>query len=184
VSSEIFKRASQVAASVLLSAALLTACASGSGGDDSLTLAETKSPAQLLRNEAANRVPADQVEAIIKSQDESTSCRTVETDPDGLLRSWHSAVRFQLVNDASVDPDAVLETLVNSFVDDGWTRGSFGVETIVELTQTNSETTIHVSVSRPDPDGGAQIQLAVAGPCVMTDGRESAEVTSLGDVNE
>lgn len=184
MASEFSKRALQAAAIAVLSAAVLTACASGTGGEDSLTLAATKSPAQLLRNEAADRVPAEQVEAIIKSQDESTSCRTVETDPDGLLRSWRSAVRFQLVNDSSVDPDAVLETLVNSFVDDGWSRGSFGVETIVELTRTDSETTILVSVSRPDPNEGAQIQLAVAGPCVMTDGRESAEVTSLGDVHE
>ena len=181
---EIFKRASQAAVSVLLSAALLAGCASGSEGEETLTLVETKSPAQLLRNEAANRVPAEQVEAIIKSQDESTSCRTVETDPEGLLRSWRSGVRFQLVNDASVDPDDVLDTLVNSFVDDGWDRGSFGVETIVELTRAGSETNIHVSVSRPDPSAGAEIQLVVAGPCVMTDGRDSEEVTSLGDVHE
>ena len=181
---DFLKLASRAVAIAGLSAALLTGCGSGSGDGDSLTLAATKSPAQLLRNEAANRVPAEHVESIIKSQDESTSCRTVETDPEGLLRSWRSAVRIQLVNDASVDPDAVLETLVTSFVDDGWDRGSYGVETIIELTRDGSETNIHVSVSQPDESVGAEIQLVVAGPCVMTDGRDSDEVTSLGDVHE
>ena len=162
--------------------AVLSACSAES--NQPLTLAQSKSPVQLLRNEAAGRVPADVVERVIREQDGSTACRTPETDPEGLLRSWRSIIRFELRRDASVDPQGVVDGLATSFVDDGWSQGTFGVASIVELTRPNSETQIHLSMKLPDEgaEAGGEVQLAVSGPCVMTLGAESSEVTQLGEV--
>ena len=169
---------------MVLLGAVLAACSSES--DQVITLADTKSPVQLLRNEAAGRVPTDAVEQVLLEQDESTSCRTPETDPDGLLRSWRSIIRFELRNDGTVDPQGVIDELASTFVDDGWSKGSFGVASIIELTRPNSETQIHLSLALPDEDAetGGEVQLAVSGPCVMTPGATSSEVTQLGAVGD
>ena len=163
----------------------LTGCvaAAPAGGQ---TLADTKSPVQLLRNEAANRIPADLVADILNTQDDSTNCRTPETDPEGLLRSWRSIIRFQLVYGDSVDVTAVVDDLAESFVDQGWDRGIYGTASIIELTRSGSETNIHISTKKPDDEkqAGAEVQLAVAGPCVMTAGKDSAEVLKLGKVDD
>lgn len=157
----------------------LVGCADAGGGQ---SLADTKSPVQLLRNEAASRIPVDLVEKVLVQQDESTACRTTETDPEGLLRSWRSIVRLQLRYDEAIDPQSVIEELADSFVDDGWDQGTFGVASIIELTRGGSETQIHISMSGADQEAesGAEVQLAVSGPCVMTAGADSDEVTKLG----
>jgi hypothetical protein len=154
-----------------------------SSASDTATLAETKSPVQLLRNEAASRIPEAQIIEILNTQDESTSCRTPESDPDGLQRSWRSIIRFQLVYQADVD--AIVDDLVASFVDQGWDEGIYGTAAIVELTRAGSETNIHISSKKSNDDEqvGAEMQLAVAGPCVMTDGKTSDEVIKLGPVD-
>ena len=172
------------AIAVALVAGMLTACADPSG--DVLSLVETKSPVQLLRNEAASRVPTDLVKDVIKEQDGSTPCRTVETDPDGLLRSWRSVLRLELQNDTAVDPQAVIDDLASSFVDDGWEQGSFGVVSIIDLRRPGSETQIHISMSDADQEAGAgaEVQLTVSGPCVMTAGATSDEVTQLGELGD
>lgn len=174
----------RVAVIATVAVALLSACAQASTTPAQLTLAETKSPVQLLRNEAASRVPAEAIEGIVKQQDRSTACRTSETDPKGLERSWRSTVRFELKDSPSVDPQSVVDELAESFVDDGWTKGSFGVATIVELTRPGSETKIHISMSPGNEDAAtaAAVQLVVSGPCVMTAGAESHEVLDLGPV--
>ena len=175
----------RAAALAALTAALLSGCAD-TASTDALTLAETKSPVQLLRNEAASRVPEGLVEQILVSQDESTNCRTPETDPDGLLRSWRSTIRFQLVYGDTVDAKAIVDDLTASFVDQGWDEGIYGTASIIELTRAGSETNIHISTKKPNADEslGAEIQLAVAGPCVMTEGKTSGEVTALGPVDD
>jgi hypothetical protein len=167
---------------VALLAGALSGCAGSSDGTP--TLVETKSPVQLLRNEAASRLPTDLVEGVVAEQDGSTACRTVETDPEGLLRSWRSVVRFELRKDEAIDPQAVIDDLASSFVADGWHQGTFGVASIIELTRAGSETQIHISMSEPDADAdaGGEVQLTVSGPCVMTAGAESDEVTQLGVV--
>ena len=169
---------------VALLTTLLSACADSSGGAP--TLVETKSPVQLLRNEAASRLPTELVKGVVKEQDGSTACRTVETDPEGLLRSWRSVVRFELRNDAAIDPQAVIDELASSFVDDGWDQGTFGVASIIELTRAGSETQIHISMTNADEEAGAggEVQLTVSGPCVMTEGATSDEVTRLGVVSD
>lgn len=169
---------------VALLAGALSGCADSSS--DAPTLVETKSPVQLLRNEAASRVPTELVTGVVKEQDGSTACRTVETDPDGLLRSWRSVVRFELKNDDAIDPQAVIDELAASFVDDGWDQGSFGVASIIELTRGESQTQIHISMSDANEQtgSGGEVQLTVSGPCVMTAGATSDEVTRLGAVSD
>ena len=168
----------------MLVVAVLSACTSAPTTPAQLTLVETKSPVQLLRNEAVSRVPADDIEGIVKQQDESTACRTPETDPKGLQRLWRSTVRFELKDDPSVDPQSVIDELAASFVDDGWAQGTFGVATIIELTRPGSETKIHISLSPGNEaaETAAAVQLSVSGPCVMTAGAESKEVLDLGSV--
>ena len=175
----------RIAGLAVLTALLMSGC-SDTTSSDAPTLAETKSPVQLLRNEAASRVQESQIDQVLKTQDESTSCRTPETDPDGLSRSWRSVSRLQLVYSTSVEVSAVVDNLAESFVKQGWDRGTYGTASIIELTREGSETNIHISFKRADDEAqtGAEVQIAVAGPCVMTAGRTSDEVTKLGPVDD
>lgn len=152
----------------------LAACSEEKTG---LTLAETKSPVQLLRNEAASRVPAGLVGEVENSSDSSESCRTAEADPEGLQRAWKSSVRIVLTPEAELD--LVLSKFYVSFREDGWEQGTYGSDTIVEFTRDGSIANIHIT-SREAKDGApAELQVQVAGPCVMTDGEGSDEVTRL-----
>lgn len=153
----------------------LTACAGDA--DTGLTLAQTKSPVQLLRNEAASRVPAGLVAEVENSSDASENCRTAEADPEGLQRSWKSSVRILLTPDA--DWDLVLSKFYVSFREDGWDQGTYGSDTIVEFTRDGSLATIHISGKAPKDGAAGELQVQVAGPCVMTDGEGSPEVTKL-----
>ena len=160
----------------------LTACAGESEAPDAstMTLAQTKSPAQLLRNEAASRIPDTIVDEVAQSTDESTACETVEQDPDGLLRKWDSSVRVVLSEEGGEDVSAIVEDLVASFTDQGWARGSHG-GSIIKLTSETSPTTIHISSVAANAEKGTTsiVQLKASGPCVTTEGTESAEVVDL-----
>jgi len=146
-----------------------------------LTLAETKAPVQLLRNEAANRIPAKFVDDILATKDMSSACQTEETDPEGLVRSWRSSVRIALKNDDSVKVDSIVKALNATFIKQGWKQGSYGAATIVELTSDTSAVVIHISTkaATPEAGAGAEIQIQTGGPCVETAGTDSDEVTSL-----
>jgi hypothetical protein len=144
------------------------------------SLGETKSPVQLLRNAAASRIADANVEEILLSQDLSTACQTPETDPEGLLRAWRSTIRLKLTMDAPA-VGSITDDLVASFVEQGWTEGTYGSASIIELTRGSSPTNIHISTTEADEDAGeaAEIQIQVAGPCVPTDGADSQEVRKL-----
>jgi len=168
-----------LAVSVALSACSPAAEPTGKYPD--LSLAETKSPVQLLRNEAASRIPESVIEEVVHSQDVSTNCMTPETDPDGLIRSWDSSVRVTINAENGADVQGIVDDLSASFVEQGWEKGTFGVASIIDLSSETSPVSIHVSVSKPDAEtgeGGA-IQLTASGPCVETDGAESDEVLNL-----
>jgi len=168
-----------LAVSVALSACSPTEAPTGKYPD--LSLAETKSPVQLLRNEAASRIPEAVIEEVIHSQDVSTNCMTEETDPDGLIRSWDSSVRVMINAENGEDVQGIVDDLAASFVEQGWEKGTFGVASIIDLSSETSPVSIHVSVSKADAEtgeGGA-IQLTASGPCVETDGAESDEVINL-----
>lgn len=142
-----------------------------------MTLAQSKSPVQLLRNEAASRVPAALVAEVENVSDGSTNCRSAEVDPDGLERSWKSSVRIVLVPDA--DLEMMLSKLYVSFLEDGWEQGTFGSDSIVEFTRDDSVANIHITARAASDDKPAEVQVQVAGPCVTTDGEGSDEVVKL-----
>ena len=154
-----------------------------------MTLGETKSPVQLLRNEAAGRIPEELTDGIVKSSDQSTNCITPESDPDGLIRSWDSSVRIAIAPEHGAEVQDIVDELAESFVAQGWKKDTFGVASIIDLSSEKSFVAIHVSATKADAEtgeGGA-IQLVASGPCVETDGRESTEVINLGgrgDVKE
>jgi hypothetical protein len=145
-----------------------------------LSLAETKSPTQLLRNEAASRIPVEFIEVVDHAQDLSKGCQTPERDPEGLIRSWNSSVRVSLKSERGAQLDTIVDELVKSFELQGWDRGTFGGATIIELTSSDSPVNIHISSVQPDDSGaGAKIQLSAGGPCVETDGADSDEILQL-----
>ena len=173
---------------VALSLAALTACASQSGGTAdtataTLTLAQTKSPVQLLRNEAANRIDEFIVETINETEDLSAPCKTAEADPLGLERSWTSSVEVSLKAGSAWRAAIVADELVASFEEQGWiaSRGAPSAVTYTGLKSENSAATIGLTVTSEDLAAGtpAKLQITTKGPCVTTGGAESDEVKRL-----
>lgn len=164
-----------VAASVALGLVLtLGACTASE--PTGLTLAQSKSPVQLLRNETASRIPAGLVAEVTNSSDGSVNCRTPETDPEGLSRQWKSSARITLTPEA--DLALVMSKLFISFREDGWDQGTYGTATIIEFTKPDSVANIHITTSEKDGEA-TEVQVQVAGPCVMTGGATSDEVVKL-----
>jgi len=177
-----------------LTFATLTACASqpgggaGTGTAAALTLAQTKSPVQLLRNEAADRIDEFIVETVNETEDVSTPCKTAEADPLGLERSWTSSVEVSIKAGSAWRADIVADELVASFEAQGWvaSRGAPSAVTYTGLKSETSTATIGLSVTHEDPAAGtpAKLQITTKGPCVMTGGAESDEVVKLAEKAE
>jgi hypothetical protein len=158
------------AAIVLLLA--LTGCTAAPA---ELTLVETKSTVQLLRNETATRVPKDVLLSVVKSEDRSEAC-----DIGDPIRSWRSSVTLNISAQRAQEARQLWADLVASYVDEGWRQGNVGDREAV-LTTTESVATIDILVTEDaDRDGdGASIIVLVTGPCVTTDGYDSDEVAQL-----
>ncbi len=142
-----------------------------------VSLAQTKSTVQLLRNDAASRVDEALVDIVLGSGDLSVACESEADDPDGTIRSWESTARLRLQLDTDLD-DAV-DTVVQSYVDEGWTASGSGART--ELSRANLYSSV-VIVATPQDDElehGPEISIALAGPCVVTEGQSSSEVRTL-----
>ena len=157
-----------------------------------IALADTKSPAQLLRNEATGRLPAGVVDEILESEDKSVACLSEADDPGGLIRSWHSTADVTIVDDGTVDVSMLVNDLVASFVDQGWTVRTLGgnASTTSKLLESDSSLAdMQISGLVPNPDQASTaleqsvtqltVQIQVHGPCVRTDGPKSDEVISL-----
>lgn len=187
---------SRIAGLVLVAVAIggLSACASpGStvpGDYPDVSLTDTKSPAQLLRNEAANRIPADVIDEIIESEDVSVACLSEQDDPEGTIRSWHSTADV-LIKDGN-DVKQLTKDLAASFEEQGWTSRNLGgnVNVVSKLLESDeSLADIQVSGFEPNPDQGTTgledaveqltVQVQVHGPCVRTGGADSDEVKTL-----
>ena len=182
------------AASLVVALALtLAGCASADTADTrTATLATTKSPVQLLRNEAAGRIPPAVIETVTETEDTSIACLDEDQDPDGLSRSWHSGAQV-LVEDASAwRVDAVVDGVADSFVEQGWVARPLGGSATTRVILLSSETSpaeIELTATRPDPDASpastvaavdaVSIGLSVHGPCVDTDGPDSDAVKKL-----
>lgn len=183
-------------ATAALAVILLGACAAPGatvpGDYPDVSLADTKSPAQLLRNETVNRLPADVIDQIIESEDTSVPCLSEKDDPTGSVRSWHSTADVLIVDNGAVDMQALVNALIASFEEQGWTARSLGGSASVTSKLIESETSladIQVAGYKPNDTIASTsleqktdqytIQIQVHGPCVRTDGTDSDEVTVL-----
>ncbi len=184
-------------ATAVLALTLLSACStpqpnSVPGDYPDVSLAETKSPAQLLRNEAANRLPAEVIDQIIESEDVSVACLSEKDDPQGLIRSWHSTADVLIIDDGVVDTSSLVNDLSASFEEQGWTARSLGGNASVTSKLLESDTSLAdiqiagynindtmASTGLEQKVEQTTVQIQVHGPCVRTAGADSDEVTGL-----
>jgi len=143
------------------------------------TLSTTKGPAQLLRNEVADRVPPATVDQIADPIDESIAC-----GDNGNKRAWRSSVLMFVAPDAAWRIESIAEDLSTSLVEQGWAATvNESSPSIAQTTLKNAATNavINLTVTQPvDEDGnGATLAIAADGPCVVTDGPDSDEVKKL-----
>ena len=173
------RRASALVIAIAM-ASTLAACASDDGA---ISLADTKAPTQLLRNDAAGRVPADAVLTVGEKGDGSEGC-ALENDPDGLMRKWHSSLVLEINSASAPTVDAVSAELSKSFVDEGWDEFlSEGADSSTRTLKKSGSRTQLIITTTDDPDGdglGATIAIDVLGQCVKTAGPDSEEVQKLG----
>jgi len=150
-------------------------------GVSDVSLADTKSPVQLLRNEVAARIPADLLERVESTQDRSLACKEQSDDPDGLIRSWHSSLRATLLSESSDGVDALVSDLVKTFTDQNWSAQPVSrteVSDAILLTSPDSIASIEIEAGQ-DSGNTAVIRVDTYGPCVVTDGKNSEEVKAL-----
>jgi hypothetical protein len=161
---------------------LLAGCSQTLTSEDMVTgttLSETKSPVQLLRNDAANRIPADVVDGSLGSRDGSATCLSTENDPYGTIRRWQSGISVALTPEAAADVDSVLADLAASYTDQGWMERDPGTKPYVDLYRESISTQVKLSAVPASGSSKAHVDIQVNGPCVTTGGGTSDEVTKL-----
>lgn len=187
-----------LSALLVISSLALTGCGQGAtaaaidGDFPDMSLTESKAPVQLLRNEAAGRIPTAVIANIEEALDESVACLGEADDPDGLIRSWHSSAIVTMEPGSAWRVESVVDKLIASFVDQDWFARSLGETADFRsslLTSKKSPVEIQVIGQRPDEDqtststtenvDDVTIEVQVHGPCVRTDGPESDEVLKL-----
>jgi hypothetical protein len=160
-------------------ATLLAVLLSGCAGDaaDSLTLAQTKSPVQLLRNDAAGRIPTTIIDEVEVVADGSEACLDEDEDPLGLSRSWNSTAIVTIEKAAESQIRSVFDDLIASYVEQGWSSQEAGGTLTAKTTRLRSDTSvaeIRVSsllpeltseqTSADDDSRVSRIQIEVFGP--------------------
>ena len=158
----------------------LSGCAAAGGGSTG-ELARTKSPTQLVRNEAAQRLMTGTDESIAEQRDYSAACKDEADDPKGLYRSWRSTLLAVVPEDSAVGVDQFVGALATSFSEDGWVFKEDNSEANAKVTTlTRSDSIVTVTLTSTEETGqGGSVLIEAAGPCVLTDGPNSAEVTDL-----
>jgi len=176
------KLSTRVAAAAVAAAISLAVVACSSGPAAPSSLVETKSPTQLLRNEAANRLMAGTDEEVAEQADYSAACKSESEDPDGLYRSWRSTLLATVPSDSAIGVDQFVGALATSFAEDGWvlkeSRGENSADKVSTMTKTGSVAVLKFT-STEDTGDGATILIESSGPCVLTGGADSDEVTGL-----
>ncbi len=182
---------------VALALGTLTACGEASPGSDAgngeypdLSLAESKAPAQLLRNTAVTRIPADVVLNVGTDTDGSVACLSESEDPEGTIRRWDSSVDVNLKLVEAKNADAIVDEVIKSFTEGGWMSqaitGSKADNQAHLLTNgTSSAASVSTSQLRIEAvisgdKTTAYVHIDSLGPCVVTEGADSAEVKDLG----
>jgi hypothetical protein len=195
----IAKRRSALSVSVaaaVLALATLSACGASPGSDvpkgdyPAISLADTKSPAQLLRNTAVSRIPSEVILSVATQTDGSVSCLSEDEDPKGYIRYWESTVDVQLKLKETPNAQTIVDQVLASFTDEGWmsqqitgsaadrqahllTKGTASTES-VSLAQVRME-----AVTSGDKTT-AYIHIDSRGPCVVTNGKDAPDVVELG----
>ena len=183
-----FQKLAAVSAALLL--LTLAGCASDTptagAGAEAVSLAQSKSPVQLLRNEAVSRLPRIIAQDVAETSDTSVACLPAEEDPDGISRSWRSSLTLVVTNSRAASINDATEGLVDSFVDQGWTATEDQREgepvPFTLITSATSPVAIEVQQHPKTADSKASITIVTSGPCVVTDGEGSDEVLALEGV--
>lgn len=156
----------------------LSGCAASSGGTSTVTLAQTKSPVQLLRNDVIDRIEQRFVAEVRPTTDESVACLDQGENPDGLIRQWQSGGEIVLASDADVS--YVTERLVQGLTGKGWEAKVISDAAPITQTElTSSHSLATVDITSEQHDDGSVIKIVSTGPCVKTAGPDSDEVKSL-----
>lgn len=158
---------------VFVVALVLAGCSSE---PDALTLVETKSPVQLLRNEAWYRLP----EVMIKEDSDTTDTSEACND-DGAMRLWRSSTVALVTNSQAPRVVTAGDNLAASFVEQGWEaeRREEGAAVLTVLTRTTSVAVIEIEAVEKTDAHRASIRITASGPCVLTAGADSDEVRKL-----
>lgn len=179
---------SAATAILILTVGVLAGCASpGSPSEGSaeeypdLSLAESKSNVQLLRNAAETRIDAEVIDSSSET-DASVACLSTAEDPDGRIRRWLSTSEVNLVRWHAWRVDDVAEILIGTFVDQSWNtidvEGQHGAAGTL-LTSGKGLAEIQVEAVGTEDDSAATIHITVSGPCLRTTGAGSDEVADL-----
>lgn len=156
----------------------ITASACSTAGDGGLTLVQTKSPVQLLRNNAVDRVAPAAIEKLRKEADASFPCGNEDENPGGLVRQWQSSVDVVLA--AGHDRAEVADGLIASFVDEGWAVNRLDGGSTFALSILSSESSVaQIQIAAADETANSIVRITAIGPCVTTAGPDSDEVASL-----
>lgn len=175
---------SRVAATTtaIIAASVLAACAPSTVdvseyGD--VTLGETKSIVQLMRNDVAGSIPSSVVVGTGDSTDTSVACFPTSNDPDGLVRAWESSVRVDVLETAAGGVWGVFDRIVTSYQNKGWKVENLELpDTSQAVRLTSGSIIASIQLSIPE-DESPVIDLVTTGPCAATAGAESDEVKRL-----
>lgn len=168
-------RNAAIALAVVL-AALAAGCASTPAG---ATLADSKGLVQLVRNEAGQRLPADDVQEVKLVDDGSEACDA--DDPKGIERRWASTLHITMLPSASDSFETTYSDLIESFVGNGWSEVSYGGGGAATLQKPDNNASIDFAATKADVDAATPptIRITIHSGCVTTAGADSDEVTEL-----
>lgn len=162
----------------------------GNGEYPDLTLAESKAPAQLLRNTAVTRIPSEVILNVGTDIDGSIACLSESDDPDGTVRRWNSSVDVNIVLPQAKNTQAIVDEVIKSFTDGGWmsqaiTGAKANNQAHLLTNGTSSAASVSTSQVRIEAviagdEASSYIHIDSLGPCVVTEGADSAEVKDLG----
>lgn len=148
-----------------------------------ITLADTKSYAQLQRNTISGQISPEVTASVTRVTDASESCGEGDSRD---MRLWRSTALTELVPEAADKVTLIQQSIAGGYVSKGWEQTSEELAkdtTLITLTNPSSLAVIELTaVTNADGIGmGANLFVNIAGPCVQTDGPGSAELKDLGE---
>jgi hypothetical protein len=160
---------------------MLLALAGCASEHAAISLASTKPNVQLLRNDLANRIAMPLVQGVANPVDTSIACESKTDDPAGRERAWQSGMVVVFKPEIQRDVHITVDVLVAAFRGNGWTVEPTVDPDVITLTRGQPVTTVTITSVPADQAAAmpAHIGVDVVGPCVMTGGADSEEVTLL-----